>query len=65
MIIHMMPKRKIQRTPKGQWIITIPKDWEDILKLKPKDHFEWIFVDKNTLELKRVIKKRKKNKKRV
>ena len=65
MIIHMMPKRKIQRTPKGQWTITIPKDWEDILKLKPKDHFEWIFVDRNTLELKRVIKKKKKNKKRV
>jgi len=29
-----MLKRKIQRTPKGQWTITIPKDWEDILKLK-------------------------------
>lgn len=40
MIIHMMPKRKIQRTPKGQWTITIPKDWEDILKLKPKDNFD-------------------------
>jgi len=59
MIIHMMSKRKIQRTPKGQWTITIPKDWEDILKLKPKDNFEWIFVE-NSLELKRVIKKSKK-----
>ena len=55
-----MSKRKIQRTPKGQWTITIPKDWEDILKLKPKDNFEWIFIDKNSLELKRVIKKSKK-----
>jgi len=55
----MMPKRRIQRTPKGQWTITIPKDWADILKLKPKDHFEWIFVDKHTLVLKRVVKKKK------
>jgi len=59
MFIHMMPKRKIQRTPKGQWTITIPKDWADILKLKPKDYFEWIFVDKHTLLLKRVVKKKK------
>lgn len=65
MIFHMMLKRKIQRTPKGQWTITIPKDWEDILKLKPKDYFEWIFVDKYTLVLKRVVKKKKKYKKRA
>jgi len=56
----MMPKRRIQRTPKGQWTITIPKDWTDILKLKPKGYFEWIFVDKHTLMLRRVVKKKKK-----
>jgi phosphate uptake regulator len=50
----MKPKRRVQKTPKGQWIITLPKHWESILKLRPGTTFEWDYQDPKTLILRRV-----------
>ena len=46
--------RKLQKTNKNQWIITLPKDWIKFLNAKQKEEFEWILINKDELQLKRV-----------
>lgn len=47
-------KRKLQKTNKNQWIITVPKNWIKFLNAKQKEEFEWDLIDKDTLQLKRI-----------
>lgn len=46
--------RRVQRTPKGQWTITIPSQIADALDFKVGEKIEWK-LEKGELVLKRMI----------
>ena len=51
--------RKIQRTPKNQWTITIPKTWIPILNVKAGDPFSFSLPSNDTILIKKAKKREK------